>query len=139
MTNSRSVDVSRDDGKVLTFNWNGSLWKTDGDVNSKLVKSATGWQYTTGLDEVEIYNPGGKLLSVTDRAGLRLTFSYDAQSRLTAVTNAFNRSLTFAYNGAETRIASVTVPSGGIYVYRYDAKNKLSAVMYPDNTQRQYL
>jgi RHS repeat-associated protein len=132
-----AVDVTRDDGKVLTFTSNGSLWKADGDVNSRLVQVANGWQYTTGLDEVEIYDANGKLLSVTDRAGLTQNFSYDAQGHMVSVTNPFGRSLTFAYTG--TRVSSVTVPNGGVYSYSYDAKDNLSTVTYPDKAQRTYV
>ena len=54
-TSYYTTDVMRDDGKVLTFSLSGSVWKADSDVNSKLVKLSAGWQYTSGLDEVEIY------------------------------------------------------------------------------------
>lgn len=136
-TSNNSVDVMRDDGKVLTFIYNGSIWKADSDVNSKLVKLPTGWQYTTGLDEIEIYNTSGKLTSVTNRAGLTQTLSYDAQGRLISVANPFGRSLTFAYIG--NFISTVTVPNGGIYTYGYDSKSNLATVTYPDNTKRTYV
>ncbi|CAD6878134.1 hypothetical protein [Methylomonas albis] len=136
---SFTVDVTRNDGKVLTFILAGSAWVSDSDVNAKLVKLATGWQYTTGLDGVEIYNASGKLISITDRKGLTQTLTYDSQGRLSTVTNPFGRSLTFAYSGTDTRVSSVKVPNGGVYAYSYDSKNNLSTVTYPDNTQRKYL
>jgi RHS repeat-associated protein len=132
-----AVDVTRDDGKTLTFYQNGSQWQPDSDVNSRLTQLSTGWQYTTGLDEVEIYNANGQLTSVTDRAGLSQSLSYDAQGHLTSVTNPFGRSLTFAYTGS--KVTSVTVPNGGVYAYSYDANNNLATVTYPDNTQRKFL
>lgn len=132
-----AVDVTRDDGKILTFYQNGSQWQSDSDVNSRLVQLPNGWQYTTGLDEIEIYNANGQLISVTNRTGLTQNLSYDAQERLVSVTNPFGRSLTFAYNGAN--VSSVTVPNGGVYAYSYDINNNLSIVTYPDKTQRTYV
>ena len=132
-----AVDVTRDDGKILNFYQNGSLWQSDSDINSRLIKVSNGWQYTTGQDEIEIYNTNGQLTSVTDRAGLSQNLSYNAQGYLTTVTNAFGRSLNFAYTG--TNVSSVTVPNGGIYAYSYNVKNNLSTVTYPDATQRKFV
>jgi RHS repeat-associated protein len=134
---SNAVDVTRDDGKVLTFYQNGTQWLPDSDVNSKLIQLSNGWQYTTGLDEVEIYNANGQLTSVADRAGLTQNLGYDAQGHLISVTNPFGRSLSFAYTGSN--VSSVTVPNGGVYAYSYDANNNLSIVTYPDKTQRKFV
>ena len=134
---SYAVDVTRDDGKILTFYQKGSLWQPDSDINSKLVKLANGWQYTTGLDEVEIYNATGQLTSVTDRGGLTQNLSYNAQGHLASVTNPFGRSLSFAYSGS--KVTLVTVPNGGVYSYGYDNKNNLTIVTYPDTTQRKFI
>ena len=134
---SYAVDVIRDDGKILTFYQKGSLWQADSDVNSRLVKLATGWQYTTGLDDIEIYNANGQLISVTDRVGLSQNLSYNNYGYLASVTNAFGRSLKFAYSGSN--VSSVTVPNGGVYAYSYSAKNNLVIVTYPDTTQRKFL
>jgi len=134
---SYAVDVTRDDGKILNFYQNGNLWQSDSDVNSRLIKVSSGWQYTTGLDEVEIYNATGQLTSVTDRPGLTQKLSYNAQGYLASVTNAFGRSLSFVYLGS--KVSSVTVPNGGIYSYSYDIKNNLTTVTYPDTTQRKFV
>ena len=137
--NAIIVNAIRDDGKTLSFTLTNGVWQPAGDVNSKLVKLASGWQYTTGLDDVETYNANGNLVSITNRAGLVQTLTYDSQGRLSTVSNQFGRSLGFAYTGAGTLIASVTVPNGGAYKYTYDSNNNLVTVTYPDNTKRQFV
>ncbi len=40
-TSANTVDARRDDGKVLTFTYNGAVWKADSDVNSRLIEAST--------------------------------------------------------------------------------------------------
>ncbi|HEX7634190.1 MAG TPA: DUF6531 domain-containing protein, partial [Noviherbaspirillum sp.] len=148
-----SVAVSRADGKVLYFSLLNGKWTADADVADQLVQltdstgKITGWQYTASPnDEVETYDANGRLLSITNRAGLTQTLAYDQQGRLNSVTDGFGHALVFAY-GASGRLTTVTDPAGGAYQFEYDGPsgnctstvcNNLTAVTYPNGSKRIY-
>jgi RHS repeat-associated protein len=134
-----SATVSRPDGKTVYFvlGSNG-VGTPDSDINARLIKTMTGWQYTSDEDEIENYDTSGLLLSITNRAGLTHTLGYDTAGHLQSVTDPFGRALTFTYD-ASNRVSTVADPDGGVYIYAYDAKNNLSTVTYPDTKTRTYL
>ena len=47
----------------------------------------TQYQLSTEQDEIELYDGSGRLLSVTNRAGLTQTLTHDANGRISVVTN----------------------------------------------------
>ncbi len=98
----------------------------------------SGWQLTTADDSVEIYSLDGRLRSITTRAGLTTTLSYDAANHLSTGTGPFGHTLSFTYDGAG-HIAQMTAPDGGVVAYAYDANKNLTSVTYPDTTVRQYV
>jgi YD repeat-containing protein len=77
------------------------------------------------------------VLSQTDRSGKTISYAYDAEGRLQAVTGPFGRSLTFTYlNG---RVVSLTAPGNQVYNYVYNiANDTLITVTYPEGTRRLY-
>lgn len=93
-TLSRSVQVIngvaytyRAGGKIYSFNPVTSSWLPDADIPDKLteVKDAgsnrTGWVYYDSVTEnSESYDATGKLLSITDRAGVTQSLTYDASN-----------------------------------------------------------
>ena len=102
----------------------------------------TGWQFTTSDDTVEDYDADGKLLTLTIRNSLTQSLTYNVSSAnggddnsntLDTVTDSFSRSLSFTYD-ANSRVSSMTEPNGNTYNYAYDANNNLSTVTYPDET-----
>lgn len=74
-------------------------------------------------------------------AGLSQTLTYDpVTGHLSAVTDPFGHSLTFAYD-ANGRLSTMTDPNGGITTYTYDDTNNvgnLSTVTYPDGKFKSY-
>ncbi len=141
-TSPTSVLVIRADQKTLTFTLQNGLWRSTPDINATLEPltaasgEITGWRYTTGADHVEFYDAIGRLRSITTRAGLTQSLSYDG-ARLASVKDPFDRTLTFAYD-TRNRVHSVTDPAGRTYSYTYDANNRLSSVTGPDNQTREY-
>ncbi len=102
-------------------------------TTDRLERDGSGWRYTTGSDEVELYNDTGRLVSITNRAGQTQTLTYDSTGRLTQVADDAGRTLTFIYN-SDNRIVTMTAPDGGLYSYEYDTNGRLSKVIYPDDT-----
>ncbi|MEO6145937.1 MAG: DUF6531 domain-containing protein, partial [Sulfuriferula sp.] len=160
--------VNRPDGKSNFFTLNGSTWTPDSDIPDTLIQikdasgATTGWRYTVAADDsVELYNAGGQLQSITDRAGHTQTLTYSDGSAganggyvldatgtptttvlpaglLIRVVDAAGRALNFSYD-ANSRIVRMTDPAGGVYTYAYDPSNNLSSVTYPDTHTRTYL
>ncbi len=117
------VGAERPNGAVIAFNLVGSIYSADGDEVERLEKLSTGgWKLTNREDEVELYDDGGRLLSITNRNGLSKTLSYfgpigPAANLLQSVTDPFGRALTFEYTSG--RISAVVNPGGGRYTYSY--------------------
>ena len=140
-----ALNVYRDDGSVIRFSLTNGTWRTDSDIRDKVLelKNAsgvrTGWRYITADgDQVETYNLAGRLISISDRAGVTQTLAYDGSGRLLTVTDHAGRSLTFTYDTAN-RISTMTNPAGGVYTYTYDVNNNLKTVTYPDGKTKTYL
>ena len=137
--NSGTASATRPDGKIYYFNLNSNgYWVSEADITDKLIGlkdadgSFIGWAYTVeAIGEIETYDANGKLLSITNHAGLTQSLTYDASGRLQSVTDSFGRQLGFSYD-AQNRFASMTDPAGGIYAYTYGANNNLISVTYPD-------
>lgn len=132
------VQAVRPDHKTLTFTLVNGQWTADADVNDRLSAMASGWRYVTGQDAVETYDAQGRLLRLTNRAGLSQTLAYDAQGNLLSVTDPVGRTLRFD-NDAQGRVVALTDPAGRAYAYTYDANDNLTSVTYPDGSVRAYL
>lgn len=136
---SDNVTVTRADGRQDIFTRKGSAWVADPDVTSRLSGNAQdGWILTTADDIQERYGSDGRLLSLTDRAGLTTSLIYDASSRLTTVYGPFGHALYFKYT-AEGKVSHMTTPDGKVYAYAYDAQDNLVSVTYPDAKVRRYI
>jgi len=144
--NAATVAVTRADGRQDSFTKNAAgAWASDPDVTSTLTavmsgSTQTGWAVKTVEDSVELYGLDGKLQSIANRAGLKTILAYDTSGQLSTVTGPFGHKLTFGfgYTYTGTKVASVTLPDGGVLQYAYDTANNLTAVTYPDGTKRQY-
>jgi YD repeat-containing protein len=131
------VEVRRSDGKNYYFTASGANWVSTSDITDKLETNGAGWKYTSSDDDsIELYDSAGRLLSVTNRAGLQHLFSYDAGGRLVQVSDSFGRALSLTYNAA-AQIQTITAPDGGVYQYGYTS-SKLTTVTYPDGAIRTY-
>ena len=91
----------------------------------------------TEVNDVEIYDATGKLLSITKPTGLKTALTYNANGQLSTVTDPFGRQLSFNYDGVG-RISQISDASGGTYAYSYDLKGNLRAVNYPNGVAKTY-
>jgi YD repeat-containing protein len=89
--------VYRPEGKRFAYTLINASWTPDADIDDKLTRLPDGgWQYAVAADRsIEHYDTNGKLVRTTDRNGASHTLAYDAQGRLTTVSDAFGRSLGF--------------------------------------------
>src|ERR1700733_231200 len=133
-------DVIRDDGQTLRYttqNGNGTIINPPG-ISLQLAQTANGFTLTDDQDNVEAYNTSGVLQSITSRAGVVQTISYDANGFFSGVTDSFGRSLSVTRNAAE-QITSVTFNGGGTVQYAYDNLLRLNMVTNLDGTTRSYV
>jgi RHS repeat-associated protein len=137
------VQANLADGRVETFTYTSGAYVGDPDVVDRLYPvpasgTQTGWQLVRADDSVEAYTLAGLLSTITTRAGLVTTLTYNGSNHLITVTGPFGHTLTFAYDGSG-RVIQMTVPDGGAYAYAYDANDNLVSVTYPSAAVRQYV
>src|ERR1700682_6368690 len=136
--------VTLGDGDYRWFRQSGGVWAGRADMPERLTQltggsgQTTGWQFKTASDELEAYDANGRLLSITNRAGLNQVMGYDAQARLTSVTDSFGRQLVLGYN-TSGQIATLTDPAGRQYAYAYNGAGDIQSIVYPDQSLKQYL
>jgi RHS repeat-associated protein len=90
-------------------------------ANSSFTLSKPGGLYALQQRHGNVFgfDSGGKLISITDPYNQAMQLRYDANSRLTNVTDWVNRSLTFTYSGTPVRLTSVADSTGRAVTYRY--------------------
>jgi RHS repeat-associated protein len=134
--------LNKNDGKIIAYDTSGStIVPIDADTVERLVKiDALNWQLTAADDSVESYRIGGDgnnsyaaLVSIKSRGGVIQTLSYATDGTMSSVIDSFGRSLTFTYD-AQKRVSTMTDRAGNIFGYQYNAAGYLSIVTYPDNT-----
>lgn len=138
-----SAAAYRHDGRVYIFNLYNNQWVGEKDVNLSLTTITGGYRLVDEQDNAEIYDTGGRLLSISNRAGIEQALSYDSCGRLSTVTHSFGAQLLFNYDtacgqsSASALIASITLPAGSQVGYSYSS-GKLTSVSYPNSTTRGY-
>jgi len=135
-------------GSVRAFHWEvaTSSWVPDNSVDT-LAANASGLLYKRLDDDSSWqFDSAGKLLTVTQRNGWTITYSYSSASTpisiapaaglLIGVSNQFGRTLQFTYN-ATGQLTSVTAPGSQTTLYGYDGTaetSRLTTVSYPATT-----
>ena len=81
---------------------------------------------TMKLDSGELldFNFDGVLTRTEDRNGNRIDYSYDANKRLTSISQTGVRTITLNYD-AQNRVATASLPGGRTVTYSYDANSNL--------------
>ena len=115
----------------LVKNWDGSfsLWRLDGireafDSTGKLssVTDRNGNKVTTTYTS-------GRLSAVADDSGQTLTFTYDGGGRITSIRDPINRYVNYSYDGSSNLIQR-TDPMGFLENYTYTA-SKIASIVDP--------
>ncbi len=137
-SSGQTAVLYRDDGKLYYFSNDNGVWKSNSAVDERLIQTATGWEYHTSGDLVEVYDTGGKLAELQYRDGVVHSLSYDALGRLQQVSTNTGESLALAYvQGASTPLVeSIQDQAGRVWKYSYDQNKNLVSVANPDGTPR---
>lgn len=114
-------------GGSYTFTATGAAYVCAVLPSLRLTKDAEGYlMRSVGGGRIR-FNARGQLLSVADRLGNAVQFSYGAAGNLIRVTDSLNRDLTLTYN-AQNRIAEARDFSGRVTRYEYSAAGDLTTV-----------
>lgn len=137
---SSFASYARQDGARWLFTQAQGSWLADADLVVSMQGTGSGWTLRNADDELETYDNLGRLVSITNRAGLQQTLTYDSTGHVATVRDPFGRTLTFTYDWLG-RIATMTDPAGGAYTYAYDDYGvySLLSVTYPDGSVRSYV
>ncbi len=134
------VTVNQADGGIEKFSCTANTFQNIGPCTSssdaiiQLEKTNSGYSLTTKNNQIEEYDPTGKLLSITSTTNGIQNLAYNSTTNLLeSVTDQFGQSLSFAYD-VNNRLETVTDPDNNVYSYSYDSNNNLEIVTYPDNT-----
>jgi RHS repeat-associated protein len=105
--------------------------KIDGNANTTTftydaADRITARTYQDGTSDTFTYDDAGNLLTASN-ASISYTLSYDADNRLTGVTDTNNRIISYILDANNNR-TRMTAPDGRITNYSYDAKNRLTTL-----------
>jgi len=131
--------VQREAGTLEAFDGSGhEILNRTGAADLLAGSAGGGWTLTLANSDVESYDSGGRLNSITTRSGMVTTISYGTNGAISRVTDSFGYQLTYTSN-ASGQLISVTLPDGQSAVsYGYDSMGRLISVTYPDGTSRTY-
>lgn len=108
------LTLTKASGMFELRNRYGTVWAFDGSGRLMSITNRNGNAQTLAYS-------GGRLSTVSDALGRELTFTYDGQGRITAVSDFAGRTWSYAYQGGE--LASSTTPSDSdtlAYTTHYD-------------------
>ena len=138
LPNAVSITFGGESLKAFAKNTTSGAWTATNNADT-LLSDATGWTLHNTSDGSALrFSLEGKLLTKAARNGWATTYTYNASGRLATVTNAFGRSLTFAYGPQGDKLTSVTASDGSVIGYTYDSAGRLASVTYPGGATRQF-
>ncbi len=158
-----TVDVVQENAAFVSFSWNGTQYVAPPRVLATLVRNGDGtYTFTRRLQSQFVFDangllikeiarngfagspsPGvvaaytttlayvsGRLSTVTDAAGRTLTFSYGTNGKVSGVADSTGRSVGYGYDGAGN-LSDVTDVGSGNTHFGYDANHLLQTVRDP--------
>jgi RHS repeat-associated protein len=133
----QSATVTNADGSTVTFTNLEGAWRAPAWVQATLVHNEDGtFTYKLPDQRAFTFNSSGVLQKIVDRNGNTTTLTY-SEGRLTTVTDPSGRKLSFAYNAAGT-VSSITDPAGHVEKFEYDSSGNLTSATDPRNDVTKY-
>ena len=136
-----------DDGSYYDFNrggQNNNEYFTRSDITTKLQalgsdqSAPTAYKVVNEIDEVEMYNAQGRLVSITNLAGITHTLTYNTDDNLKTITDSFGHQIRLHYGTTTKLLTKMIDPDAKEYIYHHDALGNLTQVDYPDGTNLKY-
>jgi len=84
----------------------------------------------------EFFASSGKITSSIDRANREVTYSYDADGRIVAISDPVQRTTEFTYTNG--KLASIKDPANRTTYFTHNGDGMLAQVMYSDATQKSF-
>jgi RHS repeat-associated protein len=119
------------------FRLTNGVYQASANCYDTLSTNALGFTLRTKTGLKLNFDARGFLTSQEDANTNRISFTYDAQSRLSRATNGDGRYVDYHY-GVDGRVTNIVDWSGRQWVYQYDARDDLVRVAYPDGSTLGY-
>ena len=149
VTSTGTVWAYRADGVILKYNLQSGVYVADGDISDRLTRlvdtsgKTSGWTYyASNSDDIESYDPYGRLVSIQRRTGPVLSLAYsDASTPLAVapgagylirVVDSAGRQANLSYDLAGN-VISVADPVGNVFLIGYSANGNLQSIRHPDS------
>lgn len=137
-----TVRLIRDDNRRYTFTWASSTWQSDPDVHFELehlgsLTAVEGWIVRTPNQRTETYDSQGRLTSIRTPDGAnQVTLQYS--DGLIHVSDGVGSGFDI-YLGTQGLVRQIVTPNADAIRYRWDHLERLTEVVYPDGSSKQYL
>ena len=82
------------------------------------------------LNTLSLTYSAGNLALVSDTSGRNISFTYDANNRITTITDPMGRTVQFAYD-VDGNLTSSTDMNGNVTAFTYDTQHQVLAVVDP--------
>lgn len=129
----------RGDGGVWYFNTNGTLASPtyeSATLAQTYTNGSVTWTITFKNGEQRIFSyTSGSLIAISDRNGNTTNLAYDSAGRLSTVTDAASRQLSFTYQSTTSYlVTSISSTVGLSWSYSYDSNGRLTQATEPDQS-----
>ena len=139
LTIDLNAGPAADQARVITLSMSSSpdMYSTPRGEFSTLVGNLDG-SFTRTMKDGTIlnYDSDGLQTSLIDRNGNTINYQYDANNRLTTITDPVGLVTTLTYTG--DHLSSITDPASRTTAFEHDASGNLTKITDPDGTFRQF-
>jgi RHS repeat-associated protein len=111
-------------------------FKADDDVALQFIATASGFEISQPDGQQWLHDTSGKLVSMTDVRGNITQYLYE-NNKLSEMKGVYGHSLTFTYD-AQGKLTTIKTPDNQAITYQYDIDGLLADVIWPDGRKESY-